>query len=98
MFLNVKSFKEKLGNLLEKYADLKELAKDRIIELATEKLEGYEKKSLVDALIIKELELLKKTYPNAILIFIIDFFIARVPVTTQKIYDKLKAKINGITE
>lgn len=97
MFINFKNFKEKLTNVLDRYSELREQAKDKIIEQAQEKLEGYEKKAIVDAFIIKELEVLKKTYPNVILVFIIDLLISRVPDMTQKIYDKLKAKIKGIT-
>lgn len=97
MFINFKNFKEKLTNVLDRYSELREQAKDKIIEQAQEKLEGYEKKAIVDAFIIKELEVLKKAYPNVILVFIIDLLISRVPDMTQKIYDKLKAKIKGIT-
>lgn len=97
MFINFKNFKEKLTTVLDRYSELREQAKDKIIEQAQEKLEGYEKKAIVDAFIVKELEVLKKTYPNVILVFIIDLLISRVPDMTQKIYDKLKAKIKGIT-
>lgn len=97
MFINFKNFKEKLTTVLDRYSELRERAKDKIIEQAQEKLEGYEKKAIVDAFIVKELEVLKKTYPNVILVFIIDLLISRVPDMTQKIYDKLKAKIKGIT-
>ncbi len=89
-------FKAKLGEVLDKYSDLKDQVKDKIIDLAKENLQGYEKKEIVDAFLVKELTLLKGK--NVLLDILLDFFIARVPKTTQKIYDKLRAKIEGITK
>lgn len=96
MFINLKNFKNRLGEVLDKYSDLKEAVKDKIIEQAKEDLEGYKKKEVVDALLVKGLQSLKGK--NALIDLIIDYFISRVSKTTQKIYDKLKAKIDGITE
>lgn len=96
MFVNLRNFKEKLGELLDGYDELKEAVKDKIIEQASEDLEGYKKKEVVDALLIKGLTALKGKH--ALLDLIIEFFIKRVPDTTQKIYDKLRAKVEGITK
>lgn len=96
MFINKETFKTKLGKVLDKYSDLKEQVKDKIIEQAKTDLEGYKKKEIVDAFLIKELGLLKGK--NALLDILVDFFIARVPKTTQKIYDQLKIKVDGITK
>lgn len=96
MYINLKNFKNKLGEVLDKYSDLKETVKDKIIEQAKEDLEGYKKKEIVDALLVKGLQALKGK--NALIDLIVEYFISRVPKTTQKIYDKLKAKVDGITE
>jgi len=96
MFINKNTFKTKLGELLDNYSDLKDQVKDKIIEQAKEDLEGYKKKEVVDAFLVAQLTLLKGK--NALLDILIDFFISRVPKTTQKIYDHLKAKIEGITK
>lgn len=96
MFINKNTFKARLGEVLDKYSDLKDQVKDKIINLAKENLQGYEKKEIVDAFLVKELMLLKGK--NVLLDILLDFFIARVPKTTQKIYDKLRAKIEGITK
>ena len=96
MFINFKNFKNSLGETLDKYSDLKEQAKDKIIEQATTDLAGYKKKEVVDALLIKGLTALKGK--NTLVDLIIDFLIAKVPATTQKIYDKLQAKVKGITK
>ena len=59
MFINKNTFKAKLGEVLDKYSDLKDQVKDKIINLAKENLQGYEKKEIVDAFLVKELTLLK---------------------------------------
>ena len=96
MFINKESFKTKLGKVLDSYSEAKDRVKDKIIEQAKTDLEGYKKKEIVDAFLIKELGLLKGK--NALLDILVDFFIARVPKTTQKIYDQLKVRIDGITK
>ena len=96
MFINKETFKAKLETILDRYSELKDLVKDKIIEQAKTDLEGYRKKEIVDAFLIKELGLLKGK--NALLDILVEFFISRVPKTTQKIYDQLKAKIDGITK
>lgn len=96
MFINKETFKTKLGKILDRYSDLKDEVKDKIIEQAKTDLEGYKKKEIVDAFLVKELNLLKGK--NALLDILVDFFISRVPKTTQKIYDQLKVKVEGITK
>ena len=96
MIINKETFKTKLGKTLDKYSDLKDQVKDKIIEQAKTDLEGYKKKEIVDAFLVKELSLLKGK--NVLLDILVDFFISRVPKTTQKIYDQLKVRVEGITK
>lgn len=96
MFINLKNFKNKLCEMLDRYSDLKEVAKEKIIEQATSDLAGYRKKEIVDTLLINGLKTLKGKHK--IIDFIIEYFISKVPYTTQKIYDQLKAKVSGITK
>jgi hypothetical protein len=97
MFINLKNFKNKLADLLDGYSDLKEQAKAKIVEQAKEDLEGYKKKEVVDALVIKGLKALAEKLASPILTIVIDYLIARVPVMTQRIYDHLKERVEGIT-
>lgn len=98
MFINLKNFKNKLADLLDSYSDLKEQAKAKIVEQAKEDLEGYKKKEVVDALVVKGLKALATKLASPLLTLIIDYLIARVPVMTQKIYDHLKERVDGITK
>ena len=98
MFINLKNFKNKLAELLDGYSDLKEQAKEKIVQQAKEDLEGYKKKEVVDALVIKGLKALGEKLASPLLTIVIEYLIARVPVMTQKIYDHLKERVDGITE
>lgn len=96
MFISLRNFRNKLGEMLDKYSDLKDTVKDKIIEQATSDLAGYKKKEIVDTLLVNGLNNLKGKHK--IVDFIIDYFISKVPCTTQKIYDQLKARVSGITK
>lgn len=98
MFINLKNFKQKLGVLLDGYSDIKDQAKDKIIEQASENLAGYKKKEVVDALVVRGLKALAEKLASPLLTVIIDYLILRVPTMTQKIYDHLKARVDGITK
>ena len=98
MFINLRNFKNKLADLLDGYSDLKQQAKEKIVEQATADLEGYKKKEVVDALVIKGLKALAEKLGSPLLTIVIDYLIARVPALTQRIYDHLKERVEGITE
>lgn len=97
MFINLKNFKGKLADLLDGYSDLKEQAKEKIVEQASEDLSGYKKKEVVDALVVKGLKALSDKLGSPLLTIVIDYLILRVPAMTQKIYDHLKERVDGIT-
>lgn len=97
MFINLKNFKNKLADLLDGYSDLKEQAKEKIVDQASENLAGYKKKEVVDALVIKGLKALATKLSSPLLTIVIDYLILRVPAMTQKIYDHLKERVDGIT-
>lgn len=98
MFINLKNFKNKFSELLDGYSDLKEQAKEKIVEQASEDLAGYKKKEVVDALVVRGLKALSEKLASPLLTVIIDYLILRVPTMTQKIYDHLKARVDGITK
>ncbi len=98
MFINLKNFKNKLADLLDGYSDLKEQAKEKIVEQASEDLAGYKKKEVVDALVVRGLKALAEKLASPLLTIIIDYLILRVPTMTQRIYDHLKARVDGITK
>ena len=96
MFSSFTNFKEKISQCLDKYSDLKERVKEEILAQAKTNLKGYQKKEIVDGLLIKGLNLLIAQYNNKILTIILQYFISKVPTTTQRIYDELKNKIEEL--
>lgn len=96
MFICLKNFRSKLSEVLDKYSDLKDVVKDKIIEQATNDLAGYKKKEIVDIFLVNGLKTLKGKHK--IVDIVIDYFISKVPYTTQKIYEQLKVRVSGITK
>lgn len=93
------SFKKEATKVFSKenFVHILETAKDEIVKQAKEKIEGAEKKHIVDGIVMTKINVLKETYSkNKLILFILDRVIDAVPAITQLIYEFLKEKIENL--
>ena len=71
-------------------------AREEIIKQIKANIPGVEKKAIVDTIIVGKIEILKETYKNGLVIWLLDQLIKVVPTVTQLVYDFLKEKIENL--
>ena len=77
---------------------VQDYAKKQDIKECEKHLKNYKTIDSIDALVVKGLKALAEKLASPLLTIVIEYLIARVPVMTQKIYDHLKERVEGITE
>lgn len=95
---DVFSFKKEAAKVFtaENFAAVMEKAKEEIIKQIDAKVSGYEKKTIVDNIVIAKIREFRSTCKNKLVLWVIDQVIKVVPTVTQLIYDFLKAKIENL--
>lgn len=80
----------------ENFKHILEITREEIIKQAKEKFPGKEKKTLVDNIVIDKINILKETYNNGLVKWLLDQIIKAIPTITQLVYDFLKEKVENL--
>lgn len=97
---DVFSFKKEAGKVLTKeaFAEILELARIKITDLAKANFPGVEKKQQVDVAVVNRIyeKVKEANIKNKLVLWVIDKLIDIVPRVTQLVYDFLKEKVENL--